>query len=227
MNIKIEHIYHSGFTVETEDYYLIFDYYKGDISLKDKKTFVFVSHGHHDHYNEIIFDWEKGNANIDYIVSSDINLERLGKNIHIVNPYEELIIDRLKIKTFGSTDLGVSFLVSMGDLNIFHSGDLNWWHWESNSEEENDNEEKIFKDEIAKIITNKIDIAFVPVDPRLGVGYGLAGEYFIDKVGPKYFFPMHFGDKFSITKDFIHKINSKNTSVGEINHNNQVFNLIL
>ncbi len=29
LNVKVEYIFHSGFTVETKDHFLVFDYYKG------------------------------------------------------------------------------------------------------------------------------------------------------------------------------------------------------
>jgi L-ascorbate metabolism protein UlaG (beta-lactamase superfamily) len=48
--MKIEYIFHSGFTVETDNYFLVFDYYKGKINLReDKRTVVFSSHNHGDH----------------------------------------------------------------------------------------------------------------------------------------------------------------------------------
>ena len=55
--MKITYIGHSGFFVEMEDACFLFDYYKGTIPETDgnKKMYVFVSHRHHDHYNEEIF----------------------------------------------------------------------------------------------------------------------------------------------------------------------------
>ena len=52
--MKITYIGHSGFFVEMEDACFLFDYYKGTIPETDgnKKMYVFVSHRHHDHYNE-------------------------------------------------------------------------------------------------------------------------------------------------------------------------------
>lgn len=225
VKVKVEHIFHSGFSVETDNYYLIFDYYKGRVNLKDKKTLVFVSHGHQDHYNEEVFHWQNPNRQIDYIVSSDIRLVNEDKNIHILEPYEALTLEGVKIRTYGSTDLGLSFLVNVDGLSIFHSGDLNWWHWESNSQDENLQEERIFKEELTRIGSQKIDLAFVPVDPRLGDAYNLAGKYFIDIFQPTYFFPMHFADNFSICKDFIHDLGQTSSKVFQIDNENQVFQL--
>ena len=118
--IQLAYIYHSGFTAETEDHFLVFDYYKGQIKLPDKPIIVFASHGHADHYNPLILDWQKQQAEISYVLSHDIKLASQGQEqIHHLAPYEELELDGLQIKTFGSTDLGVSFLVHAEGKYIF------------------------------------------------------------------------------------------------------------
>ncbi len=225
LNVTVEHIFHSGFTVETENFYLIFDYYKGDISLKNKKTIVFSTHSHEDHFNPLILGWKDMKENISYILSSDIDVENEDGKIHIMKPYEKLELDNIKIKTFGSTDTGVSFLVNVDNINIFHAGDLNWWYWEEDTKEEKVNMEKAFKEEISKIKNFNVDIAFFPVDPRLGNAFSLGGEYFIKEVNPKYFIPMHFGDKFDTTKEFIHKMKGSSCGIVELNKKNQIMSL--
>ena len=220
--MKIEYIFNSGFTLETENNFLIFDYYKGQLNLSDKKTTVFVSHGHDDHYNEKIFDLK---GNINYVLSDDIKLEGSFDNIRFVKPDSTLQVDDLDIKVFGSTDLGVSFLISVDGFNIFHAGDLNWWYWENDEEEEKERMEKAFKDEINKIKGPKIDLAFFPVDPRLGHAFSKGGEFFIKELSPKIFIPMHFGDNFHTTRDFIHKMKDYNTEIVEIHKENQIISI--
>lgn len=224
MKIKIEHIFHSGFIMETEDIQMVFDYYKGDIDLKDKKTIVFATHGHGDHYTEEIYDWEKSISDIDYVLGFDIGDAPKADNIHIMNPYESLDIDTVNIKSFGSTDQGLSLLIAYRDVNIYFAGDLNWWHWENDTPEVQKDEERQFTEEIAKVLKEnaKIDIAFSPVDPRLGVGYSFGGQYIIEKFKPTYFFPMHFGDKFDTSKRFINKMGDIDTKIVDINKKNQI-----
>lgn len=225
LNTRIEHIFHSGFTVETKNYLLVFDYYKGDISLKDKKIIVLVSHGHEDHYNKEIFKWNEEYKDMQYVLSSDIDVENNKENIYIMKPYENLNIDGIKVKSFSSTDLGVSFLVNVDNINIFHAGDLNWWHWENDPMEEKFSMEKSFKEEIDKIKNFNIDIGFFPVDPRLGEAFSFGGEYFIKTLKPDYFIPMHFGDNFSIVSDFIHKMKDTNTNIVDLKEKNQIIYL--
>lgn len=229
MDIKLTHIFHSGFLLETEEMLMVFDYYQGHIPLKDKKTLVFVSHGHGDHYTEDIFNWQEDIKDISYILSYDIENPPKSKNIYAMKPYETLTIEDLHIRSFSSTDLGLSFLISYKDKNIFFSGDLNWWHWENDSKEMQEDGERQFKNEIEKIkkIGKDIDLAFFPVDPRLAQGFSLGGEYIIKELSPSYLIPMHFGDKYDTSKKFIHELGPVATSIVDINEKGQVVKLKL
>ena len=75
--MKITYIHHSGFLVETDRCYYLFDYEKGSLPEMDatKQIFVLSSHGHHDHYNAEIFSVlnNYGMQNISAILS-DISL---------------------------------------------------------------------------------------------------------------------------------------------------------
>ena len=55
--MKINYIHHSGFLIESNSCYYLFDYEKGHLPRMDvtKPIFVLSSHGHHDHYNPEIF----------------------------------------------------------------------------------------------------------------------------------------------------------------------------
>lgn len=222
--MKVTFIYHSGFTIEDEDNYLIFDYYKGGIHLRDKETIIFSSHGHADHFNPEILNWT--NEKTSYVFSDDIDVEEK-ENIVFMSPYEDINLKGIKIKTFGSTDLGLSFLIEMKGKTIFYAGDLNWWYWNSNTDQEKIQEEKDFKDEIEKVKAHnpKIDIAFFPVDPRLEENFYRGGEYFIREFEPDYFFPMHFGDNLQTSKEFAHRFKDLSTKVMVIDKEGQVFEL--
>jgi L-ascorbate metabolism protein UlaG (beta-lactamase superfamily) len=189
-NLKINYLYHSGFSVETKKHVLIFDYYKGPIQFSDKATYIFSSHSHPDHFNPNILEWQKERHDIRYILSSDIKVPSNLKNTQFLSPYEDSQIDDLKIKAYNSTDIGVSFLVECEGIRLFHAGDLNWWYW-IDTPEEMEKAEKGFKDEIKKIKKEHIDIAFFPVDPRLEKNYSAGAEYFIQEVRPQILIPMH------------------------------------
>lgn len=213
LETKVQYIYHSGFIVETAQYILIFDYFQGPVKLKGKRTIVFASHNHADHYNPVILNWQKENPEIDYVFSSDINIKHNKGKIKLLSPYEETAIDNVQIKTFGSTDLGVSFLVSCNNLDIFHAGDLNWWYWWGESFEEIANAEKLYKEEIAKLKGTNIDIAFFPVDPRLEHNYRVGADYFIEQISPKILIPMHFADHPETAEKYAEIMKDSPTSV--------------
>ena len=224
---KIYHLYHSGVAVKDNESLMVFDYYKdnpaglkrditnGVISQEDlaekKNLYGFVSHRHSDHYNPQIFTWEDQVDNAKYIISDDVNVRTDKDNYIFVNKDEQTQVDDMNIKTFGSTDSGVSFLVKKEDMTIFHAGDLNWWHWKNDSRDEQKAEEENYKKEVEKIAREeKIDVAFVPVDPRLEEYYYLAGDYFLREVKPEVFIPIHFASNFDITDKFAEKMSKSN-----------------
>ncbi|MEN6411899.1 MAG: MBL fold metallo-hydrolase [Veillonellales bacterium] len=235
---KITYLFHSGYAVETKQHFLIFDYYQpvtgknpsirnGIITtdmLRNKSHIcVFVSHCHADHFDPVIWRWGKSNSSISYILSSDISIPPGQPACHSLSAYEELKVDSLSIKTFGSTDQGISFLVQADGLSIFHAGDLNWWHWKGESKEEQSYAEAIFKAEMEKLSGHSIDIAFFPVDRRLEEFYSGGAEYFAEKMQPKILFPMHFGKDLGATKAFAQKTAALPFSTVEITHKGQEF----
>lgn len=224
-NIKIQYLYNSGFSVETENHHLIFDCYKGSPKPSRKDTYVFVSHSHPDHYNPTILKWKNSKESIKYIFSRDVQVKEPDESIYFMSPDEEIRIDDINIKALGSTDLGVSFLVDADNLTLFHAGDLNWWYWWDDTPEEIRVMEEAFKREIHKLNGKKIDIAFFPVDPRLRHNYCLGGEYFIKEIKPEFFVPMHFGEDYGTIKSFMEKVKNYSTEVVEISAKGQEIHL--
>ena len=210
--INIRYIEHSGFLVETNSRVLIFDYYKGSLPLFDtsKPVIVFSSHAHSDHYNPDIFKMlrDSGAGNIIAVLSSDIPEEKLPADINvvIVRPDEEHKLSQgEKICTFTSTDEGVAFLVETDEGVFFHSGDLNDWRWEGESDQYNDEMVTNFRKEIDKLKNIHIDHAFIPLDPRQEKYTGEGLLYFIRNVSAANVYPMHFWNKPDIIKDFINR----------------------
>ena len=215
----VYYIYHSAFVIELEKSILIFDFYKFPNNPKkekeeffnrfikriDKKVYIFSTHSHSDHFNKEILTWLEMNENIKYILSDDIRIYK-HKNFYFTKEDDSFELDNLKISTFGSTDLGSSFYINTENKNIFHSGDLHFWHWEDDTpkEEKTMYDAYIFQLERIKKL-DRIDIAFVPVDPRLGVNTLEGVELFYKILKPKIIIPMHFSDDYSQMKNFIEK----------------------
>lgn len=190
--MTVTYLYHSGFMVEFEDIALVFDYYKGELpeTVKGKKLYVFSSHYHKDHFQYKIFDWA-AEYDATYILSKDIRARGPeGKTVK-VGKRQELLVDELRIKTLRSTDEGVAFFVHVKGVTIYHAGDLNWWHWEEEGPAYNEKMKADYQKEIGMIEGEHIDLAFVPLDPRLEQAYGWGVDYFMRHTDTRCLFPMH------------------------------------
>ena len=107
-----------------------------------------------------------------------------------------------KITTFASTDIGLAYLVEVDGKRIYHAGDLNWWHWQGEEEEFNLDQEKRYLQQmqlLSQAVGDRtIDLAFVPVDPRLGEDCLRGVCAFCQAVETKVIVPIHFWGDFSV-----------------------------
>lgn len=211
MNVNITYIDHSGFLVELETCYLLFDYYKGTIPKldDDKMLIVFVSHDHHDHFNPEIFYLNESHSEIMYLISSDVKLDDKSMDKYDITDFYQKIITvkadgkyelsdgkcSIRVNTLKSTDKGVAFLINYENKSIYHAGDLNLWVWKDEDKQYNNNMKARYEKELSKIKDQKIDIAFVPLDPRQEEWYGLGLDALLESVNIRYVFPMHFWNK--------------------------------
>ena len=207
--MKITYLGHSGFLVEMDDACFLFDYYKGAFPDMDekKKLFVFVSHAHYDHYNKAVFDLRGRFAKTRYILSSDIRGKEndtstvdgeQGGDTVFMKPCEERELLGCRVRTLRSNDEGVAFLIQYHGKTLYHAGDLNWWHWEGESDKFNTVMRRSYQSEINKLEKESIDAAFVPVDPRLGEQYVWGLNCFMKRTQTKCVFPMHFWGNYEV-----------------------------
>ncbi len=71
---------------------------------------------------------------------------------------------------------------------IYHAGDLNWWHWNGEPEEDNEYYKKTFQDEMKYLEGKKIDLAFMLLDPRQEDKYCWGMNYFLEHTDSKVVF---------------------------------------
>ena len=215
--MQVTYIGHSGFLVETEEACLLFDYYYGEIpKLKEgSRLYVFVSHKHEDHFNPEIFKLADC-YHTTFFLAYDIKLnpygmrkynisEKCRENIISLRFGEDIESDGLRIRTYHSTDSGVAYLVTIHGKHIFHAGDHNWWHWEGAGKSYNNNMAANYKKEICSLAQaeKRIDVAFVPLDPRLGESYYYGLKYFCENINATAIFPMHFGEEYDCQEHFV------------------------
>ncbi len=241
INGRVTYIGHSGFLVETEKLYFLFDYYQGTIpALKESKpVIVFVSHRHHDHFNHKIFELTLERENVIYILSYDVWVKRL------IREYEEKGIDiktkiisakkntslevkintenSMKITTFSSTDEGVAFLIETDGAMIYHAGDLNCWSWLEYGKKYCEQMRSDYRKEMEKLKGQKLDLAFVPLDARLEKTAFEGLEIFLEYAEAKVVFPMHFWGEYQVIADFLEKHEEYREKVRQITKEGETF----
>ncbi len=214
---KITYLDHSGFAVVTPSAILVFDYYRDPAHALKKvlheypslPVIFLVSHHHEDHFNRDIFDLAQDHKRT-YVLSNDIVSKVTHDDIAIAwmsagDTVENLPGD-ITVKAYGSTDIGVSYLVTLPDgKTIFHAGDLNYWHWQQESTAD---EVRAAYNRFVKVMTRllqdvkSLDMAFFPVDPRMGQDFSQGARLFLSNIDVKYFFPMHFWGDYREACDF-------------------------
>ena len=219
MNAKIWYLYHSGFAVQTAGHFLIFDYWKqrpkgkglesgiiDPAALKEYDVIAFVSHSHGDHYNRGILSWGNIIPKLRIVLSDDIpkvpGALMVGPGMRTSQPDYEL-------ETLASNDEGVAFVIDIDGLCIYHAGDLNWWHWEGEPDDYNEGMAASYKSQIALLSGRHIDIAFVPVDPRLEKQYAWGINHLMHSVDVSHVIPMHFENDGAIVDRLLRDEDSK------------------
>ena len=210
--MRLVYIYHSGFALEADGFSILIDYFKdsgpdpakgyvrSELLKRAGTLYILASHFHPDHFHPEVLKWKEQKPDIKYIFSKDILKRRRAKADDAIylkkgDAYQD---ELLTIKAFGSTDVGISFLIETEGRRIFHAGDLNNWHWkdESTPQEVAEAEGNYLKelDIIAKE-TSVMDLVMFPVDPRLGTDFMRGAQQFIDRIKTSVFVPMHFWER--------------------------------
>ena len=177
--MEITYLLNSGFMIRDKNILMLFDDFDDPSMTVDravgkedfKYLYIFVSHAHFDHFGTHIRAYAPQTTR--YIFSNDLRRTKRVKlfpadNITFMKKYNEWEGEGIKVWTYDSTDVGVSFLVETETgTRIFHAGDFNWWHWEEDSPENRQLAERVFVKQMKRLKDLKADIAFFPVDGRL------------------------------------------------------------
>ncbi len=211
MNTIVTYIEHSCFLVETAECYLLFDYYCGEVSLPAldpaKPLLLFNSHAHHDHFSKEIFALRDRYPSALFVLSTDIPVPATVQPFTCpMLPHEHRLLQladgrtAVSIDTLRSNDEGVAFIIRIGDLCIYHAGDLNNWWWDGDVEDQK--LANIYHEELEHIRGRHFTAAFIPLDPRLK-GWWKGIEDFMHYADADAIFPMHnFGEK-GLPKKFL------------------------
>ena len=227
--MKVTFTGHSGFFVEMENMYFLFDYYNGSIPQMDdeKPLAVFVSHSHDDHYSRRIWDIQKYHSQTVYVLSYDV---RAGKrdNVLSLRPGVKEKIDifgiSFTVETFVSTDEGVSFYVGHEGNTLYHAGDLNIWAWYEEGTDYVNEQRELFKEATLALDGRYVDAAFILLDPRLGEGGFEGMDAYRKLLDARSIFPMHQWGRYDFTEDYIMK-REDTDNIRIITHEGQEFEI--
>ncbi len=201
--MKVTKIKHSGFLVELEKKVLIFDWFQGALPDFDrgKPVYVFVSHSHGDHYSPVIWNLRQICKDVFYILYEETDKER-EVQLRVV-PHQTYFRKDMEIRTLLSTDEGVAFWIRTEGKVLFHAGDLNIWYWEEDPQIENDWQVATYQKEILSLRKERIDLAFLPLDPRLGQ-HGPDGIlFFLDHVAVDQVITMHDWERYEEVEQYL------------------------
>lgn len=209
--MKVTYIHHSGFLVETEGFYYLFDYEKGALPEMDaeKPIFVLSSHSHGDHYNPAVFSQLEaaGMRKVRAILSDDIAVPAHTDVLQVSPGKKYALGTRQKLTTFRSTDLGVAFLIEDQNQLIYHAGDLNDWVWEEETDAYNREMTANYRKEITALSETlnhrEVDAAFVVLDPRQEKDYDRGMCFFLENIPVKNVYPMHYWNDPSVIGRFL------------------------
>ncbi len=203
------YLFHCGWAVKTSSTLMIFDYlvemqkpeqpslFNGFVNpneIKDQNVYVFISHGHGDHFDENILEWKKVIPNITYIFGWQaqeaqahhaFSEDRISKSI-----------GPLKVKNIFHNFDNIpesAFLIEADGLTIYFSGD----HGNSPGALN-----PVYKDNIDYMSqqSNKFDLVFLSIfgSPTYD------GElYALDKFKSRVMLPMHYWGRESSAERFV------------------------
>ena len=200
--MEVTYLLNSGFLVRVADTLLVFDAFDDPAGVlpevleneRYERLYFLVSHAHFDHFNPNIRRFAAKATH--YLLSEDIRSHGGAALMPSVKTSWIGIYDAWKdgsiaVTSFSSTDEGTSFLVETNGKAIFHAGDFNWWDWTGDTSENRKLAENAFRKQMKRIAGRSFDLAFFPVDGRLGPSMERGAKIFCAETYPKALVSMH------------------------------------
>lgn len=194
------YLLHCGYAVKTSTRLLIFDYIRstrdfpdttsseslaaGKINpaeIKDLDVYVFVSHGHEDHFDPVILDWQDQIENVTYIFGWSATED--SRHHRLVGPKASLRIADMDVFTINcrSGVPEVAYLINADGLTIFFQGD-----YRSDSTVDVD---------YLMTKCDTVDMAFLGAHTRRWGDASARVIRILERIRPRVVFPMHYGGK--------------------------------
>ena len=200
--MDVIYLLNSGFLVRVDGILLVFDAFDDPAKVLDQELakdnfthlYFFASHAHFDHFNPMIARYADKVQR--YLLSEDIRRNPGAARIPVdqiswIGLYDAWQDDRITVTSFSSTDEGTSFLVETNAKRIFHAGDFNWWDWTGETDENRKLAENGFRKQMKRLAGLSFDLAFFPVDGRLGPSMERGAKVFCAETHPQALVSMH------------------------------------
>ena len=203
------YLYHAGWAVKTISALLIVYYWElfertegpslfnGFVDpndIKDQNVYVFISHGHGDHFDEKILEWDKVIPNITYIFGWEA--PEAQSHHYFVKDRISKSIGPLEIKNIFHDFDGIpesAFLIDVDGVTIYYSGD----HGNSPGALN-----PVYKDNIDYMSqqSNEFDLIFLSI---FGSPSYEGELYAVEKFKPSVMLPMHYGAREARAEEFV------------------------
>jgi len=200
----IWYLFHCGWAVKTSSTLMIFDHlldgFIDPYEIKDQDVFVFISHGHGDHFDKNILEWKKVVPNITYIFGWQT---QEAKDHHAFGKDRtSMSIGPLKVKNIFHDFDNIpesAFLIEVDGLTIYFSGDHGNFSGALNP---------VYKNNIDYISqeSDEFDLIFLSIfgSPTYD------GElYAVEKFKPRVMLPMHYWGREPDAEGFVNLARSK------------------
>jgi len=209
------YLFHCGWAVKTSSALMIFDYlvelqdpepltlsdgYVNPKEIKDQNVYIFVSHGHGDHFDERILEWKKVIPHITYVFGWQ--LEEAQVHQFFGKDRTSKSIGQLKVKNIFHNFDGIpesAFLIEVDGLTIYFSGD----HGNSPGALN-----PVYKDNIDYISqqADKFDLIFLSIFGSPSYDGEL---YALNRFKPQLMLPMHTWGREPDVESFVNLARSK------------------
>jgi L-ascorbate metabolism protein UlaG (beta-lactamase superfamily) len=206
---EVRYLFHAGWTIRTVNTIIILDYigqtqeqnessflngiYNID-RIKDQEIYVFISHGHSDHFDDKVLGWKKLFPDITYIFGwKPENID----NVHYFGQERSVQqIGRLQIKNiyYDFDKIPESaFLIEVDGLTVFFSGDHGGYPGKLNP---------VYKDNIDYMAkqSQNFDLVFLSI---FGAPTYDSELYAIKKYNPRVILPMHYWGQEAQAEEFV------------------------
>jgi len=223
------HLGHCGWAIKTSDHVLVFDYQperftpanpglaNGRLSaheLREHDVWIFVTHGHGDHFDPAIFALADQLPRVHYVYGFNPSEVRgagpySGPEYTAMPPRSDRSWGDLRVVTIESNDAGVGFLVTVDGVSVYHAGDHAGWR---------DGQREGFTGEVDRLqaLDLAVDLAFLNVTgchTRGQCPLEDGTQYTVDHLKPAAWLPTHAGGQEHLYREFADRARTRGAAV--------------